>query len=203
MTNKVLADQFGADEGLALWIRRFGMVALGVTLLWISAKVKIAIEPVPVTLQVLALMALSMAYGARMAAATLIAYLTLGAAGEPVFAGTPEKGIGLGYMFGSTGGYLLGFLASAWVVGALSDRGWDRNVLTAAAAMAIGLVVLYIPGVLWLAYGFPITAFGAEFSGAGILKGWEWGVFPFFWIDALKLSLAAIGFPVIWKLLGR
>ena len=69
MTTKVLADQFGATEGASLWLRRLFMIVFGVALLWISAKVKIAIEPVPVTLQVLAIMALSMAYGARMAAA--------------------------------------------------------------------------------------------------------------------------------------
>jgi len=203
MSTKVLADQFGADEGAALWLRRFAMIVCGVALLWASAKIKVAVEPVPVTLQVLALMALSMAYGARMAAATMLTYLALGAAGEPVFASTPEKGIGLPYMLGSTGGYLMGFLGAAWVVGALSDRGWDRSFLTAAVAMAIGLVVLYVPGVLWLAYGFPITAFGAEFAGFGLAKGLEWGVFPFLWIDAMKLALAAIGFPLIWKLLGR
>ena len=203
MTTRVLADQFGATEGASLWLRRLFMIVFGVALLWLSAKVKIAIEPVPVTLQVLAIMALSMAYGARMAAATLIAYLALGAAGEPVFAGTPEKGVGLGYMLGSTGGYLMGFLGAAWTVGALADRGWDRTVLSAAAAMAIGLVVLYVPGVLWLAYGFPITALGAEWGGAGFAKAWEWGVFPFIWIDAAKLVLAAIGFPLIWKLIGH
>lgn len=186
-----------------MWLRRFAMIVCGVALLWASAKIKVAIEPVPVTLQVLALMALTMAYGARMAAATMLTYLALGAVGEPLFASTPEKGIGLPYMLGSTGGYLMGFLGAAWVVGALADRGWDRSFLTAAVAMAIGFVVLYVPGVLWLAYGFPITALGTEFADFGLAKGLEWGVFPFLWIDAMKLALAAIGFPLIWKLLGR
>ena len=61
MTTKVLADQFGADEGAGLWLRRFAMIALGVALLWLSAKVKVMTEPVPVTLQTLAIMAIAMA----------------------------------------------------------------------------------------------------------------------------------------------
>ncbi|MEM7267986.1 MAG: biotin transporter BioY [Pseudomonadota bacterium] len=203
MTERVLADHLGANDGAALWTRQALMIVFGVALLWVSAKVKIPLEPVPTTLQVLAIMALSMAYGARMSAATLLAYLALGAAGEPVFASTPEKGIGVPYMLGATGGYLMGFLAGAWVVGALADRGWDRNFLTAFAAMAIGLAVLYVPGVLWLAYGFPITALGSEFAGFGVAKGWEWGAAPFLLIDAIKLAVAAIGFPLIWKLIGR
>lgn len=199
MTEHVLLDRmpFGSPV-----IQRAGAVAFGVTLLVVSAKVNIATIPVPVTLQTLAVMALAMAYGARMGLVTIMAYLALGAAGAPVFAGTPEKGIGLAYMLGSTGGYLLGFVTATAVVGTLAQRGWDRTVMWAAAAMALGLVALFVPGVLWLAYGTPFGLI-AGFGGIGIDKALAFGVLPFLWIDALKLALAAIGFPLIWKLLGR
>ncbi len=203
MTTKVLADQFGADQGAGLWLRRFAMIALGVALLWLSAKVKVMTEPVPVTLQTLAIMAIAMAYGARMGAATILAYLTLGAMGEPVFANTPESGLGLPYMLGPTGGYLLGFLTATLAVGALSDRGWDRSVWTAAIAMAVGLAALYLPGVLWLGFGFPVTAMGADFSGIGLANAFEFGAAPFLVADIIKVALAAILFPMIWKFLGR
>lgn len=203
MTTYVMADRLGATTGGALALKRMAMVAGGVAALTLSAKTTIMLEPVPVTLQVLVVMAIGLGYGARMGAFTVLAYLALGATGEPIFAGTPIKGVGLPYMFGSTGGYLAGFVAAAGVVGWLAQRGWDRNVLTTAAALALGLVTLYVPGVLWLAYGFPITALGAEFSGFGITKGLEWGVLPFIWIDALKLSLAAIAFPTIWRWIGH
>lgn len=203
MTTKVLADQFGADQGAGLWLRRFAMLVLGVALLWLSAKVKVMTEPVPVTLQTLTIMAIAMAYGARMGAATVLAYLALGAMGEPVFANTPERGLGLPYMFGPTGGYLLGFLTATLAVGALSDRGWDRSVWTAVAAMAAGLLALYLPGILWLGYGFPITAMGADFTGIGLAKAIEFGAAPFIAPDIFKVALAAISFPMIWKLLGR
>lgn len=202
VSNKVLGDVLVPSAGAGLWLKRAVMIVAGVAALWLSAKVKIAIEPVPVTLQVLVVMSIGMAYGFRMAVATLLAYLALGAAGEPVFAGTPEKGVGLPYMLGATGGYLLGFVGAAGVVGWLAERGWDRSVITTALAMAIGLIVLYVPGVLWLAFGFPLFPAISEFSGYGLAKGIEWGVFPFLWIDAIKLAVAAVAFPAIWRLVG-
>jgi len=203
MTTKVLADQFGADEGIGLWLRRFAMIVLGVALLWLSAKVKVMTEPVPVTLQTFAIMAIAMAYGARMGVAVVLAYLALGAMGEPVFANTPERGLGLPYMFGPTDGYLAGFLTATLSAGLLSDRGWDRSVWTAAPAMAVGLAALYLLGILWLAYGFPIVIMGANFSRFDVSKAIEFGLAPFILADIAKVALAAITFPIIWKLLGR
>lgn len=185
------------------WMKRAGMIALGVALMWLSAKIRVATEPVPVTMQTLVVMAIGLAYGARMGAATMIAYLALGMTGEPVFAGTPEKGVGLGYMLGATGGYLVGFVAAAGLVGWLAERGWDRSALKTAGAMAAGLLALYACGAAWLAFGFPLTAFGAAFSGIGVEKAFQFGVMPFIWIDSLKLCLAIVAFPLIWRLLGR
>jgi len=202
VSTKVLGDLILSGEGAGKWLKRAAMILAGVAALWISAKVKIALEPVPVTLQVLVVMSIGMAYGSRMAVATLLAYLALGATGEPVFAGTPEKGVGLPYMLGATGGYLLGFVAAAGVVGWLAERGWDRSMLRTAAAMAIGLAVLYVPGVLWLGYGFPLVPAIAGFSGFGMEKAIAWGLFPFVWFDALKLVVAVIAFPAIWRLVG-
>ncbi len=202
VSRKVLGDLIVPGAGAGLWLKRAAMIVAGVAALWISAKFRIAIEPVPVTLQVLVVMSIGMAYGSRMAMATLLAYLALGAAGEPVFAGTPEKGIGLPYMLGATGGYLLGFVAAAGIVGWLAERGWDRSMLWTALAMAIGLAVLYVPGVLWLGFGFPLVPAIAEFSGFGLEKAIAWGLFPFLWIDALKLAAAVLGFPAIWRLVG-
>src|SRR4029079_17414670 len=86
------------------------------------------------------------ALGPRLAGATVAAYLLEGAMGLPVFA----AGGGIAYMMGPTGGYLVGFLLAAIAVGALAERGWDRNVFTMALAMAIGVALIYLPGVLWL-----------------------------------------------------
>ena len=190
----VLADVVWSASGTQLWLKRLFLVVAGVAALWISAKTQIASEPVPVTLQVLVVSVIGAAYGPRMAAATLGAYLLAGAAGQPVFAGTPQKGIGLAYMMGPTGGYLLGFWLQATLIGALAARGWDRSMGRMALAMVLGLVALYVPGVIWLSAGFGM-AFGWE-------NWWTYGVLPFIWIDALKLVVAVIAFPVIWRLVG-
>ena len=112
--------------------------------------------------------------------------------GLPVFAGTPEKGLGLPYMLGPTGGYLLGFFAAASITGWLAERGWDRSVATTAGGMMIGLAVIYALGLLHM----------------GNLLGWdkpllEWGLYPFLFGEAFKVALAAAILPALWKLLKR
>ncbi len=173
-------------------LRAVVLAVAGSRLLWASAKVQVPFYPVPMTFQTFAVLALGVAFGWRLAGATLLLYLAEGAMGLPVFAGTPEKGIGLAYMVGPTGGYLLGFVFAAVACGWLAERGWDRNVLTTALAMLIGNFLIYAPGILWL----------------GSLVGWdkpvfEWGLTPFLLGDAAKLALAAVLLPAIWKLLGR
>ena len=190
----VLSDILWSTTGSAVWMKRLVLLIAGVVALWVSAKVQIATVPVPVTLQMLVVMVIGAAYGPKLAASTVGAYLLLGMQGLPVFAGTPEKGIGLAYMMGPTAGYLIGFLIAAYAVGLLARAGWDRNWLTMAAAMAVGILCVYIPGVVWLSATW------------GAALGWEnwyaYGVKTFIWVDALKLVVAVIAFPVIWKLVG-
>ena len=90
------------------------MVLAGVAVLTASAKITVPFWPVPMTLQTMAIMAIALATGPRVACATVLGYLAAGAAGLPVFAGTPERGIGLAYMVGPTGGYLLGYLVAEY-----------------------------------------------------------------------------------------
>lgn len=97
-------------------------VALAVGLLTLSAKITIPFHPVPMTMQVAAVLLLAGLGGLRFGTTSLFSYLAVGAIGLPVFAGTPEKGLGLAYMVGPTGGYLIGFLASAALVGWAVDR---------------------------------------------------------------------------------
>ncbi len=190
----VLSDILWSSTGSALLMKRLVLLVAGVIALWVSAKVQIATVPVPVTLQMLVIMTIGAAYGPYLAASTVGAYLMLGTQGLPVFAGTPEKGVGLAYMMGPTGGYLIGFLIAAYAVGLLARAGWDRSPLTMAGAMAVGLLCVYVPGVVWLSATW------------GAALGWEnwyaYGVKTFIWVDALKLVVAVIAFPAIWKLVG-
>jgi len=183
----------GQAKPAAAWaLRNILLAVVGAQLIWLSAKIQVPFHPVPMTMQTFMVLGLGMAYGWRLGAATVLLYLAEGAMGLPVFAGTPEKGIGLAYMAGGTGGYLLGYVMAAGACGWLAERGWDRNVITAALAMLAGNVLIYVPGLLWL----------------GILFGWdqpilEWGLTPFVLGDLAKLALAAAALPLAWKLVGR
>ncbi len=173
-------------------LRGLVLVVVGTLLLTLSAKIKVPFYPVPLTFQTLVVLALGMAYGWRLAASTLAVYLLTGALGLPVFAGTPEKGIGLAYVMGPTGGYLLGFIMAATLCGWLAERGWDRRVASSVLALLLGNVLIYLPGLLWL----------------GAVVGWDkpvlqWGLYPFVVGDLLKLGLAAAALPFAWRLLRR
>jgi biotin transport system substrate-specific component len=173
-------------------LRNVILALAGTALLTLSAKIQVPFYPVPMTMQTFMVLALGMAYGWRLGGATLLLYLAEGAMGLPVFAGTPEKGIGLAYMLGGTGGYLIGFVLAAALCGWLAERGWDRRFMTTALALLIGNIAIYVPGLLWL----------------GSLFGWdkpilEWGLTPFLLGDLTKLLLAAIALPIIWRVLKR
>jgi biotin transport system substrate-specific component len=147
---------------------------------------------VPVTMQVFVVLALGLALGAKTAAASVLLYLAQGAAGLPVFTGTPEKGIGIAYMVGPTGGYLLGFLLAAMFVGWLADQGFSSRIWTAALACLAGVALIYIPGVLWLC-----ALFGFKQS---IVMAGTW---PFIVPDLMKAALAALLIPASWRLVKR
>ncbi|MGO4832999.1 biotin transporter BioY, partial [Rhizobiaceae sp. 2RAB30] len=119
------------DTGVAL---NAATVVVGSLLLALSARISVPFYPVPLTMQTFVVIGLGLALGPWRAAAAVLLYLAQGAAGLPVFAGTPEKGIGLAYMMGPTGGYLAGYLPAAMLAGWLAMRGWDRNPLGAMAA---------------------------------------------------------------------
>lgn len=157
-----------------------GFAVLGTLILWASAKVSVPFWPVPMTLQTGAIAALAAAYGARLGAATVVLYLLEGAVGLPVFQGTPQQGIGLAYMMGPTGGYLIGFALAAFVIGWLAERGSDRNVFKLFGVMVLGDAIVFALGLAWL----------------GTVIGWDkpvlaLGLYPFVLGDLLKLALAA------------
>jgi biotin transport system substrate-specific component len=171
-------------------VRQTVLAVLGSLLLWASAKVQVPMWPVPMTMQSFVVLVIGMAYGSRLGAATVALYLVEGAVGLPVFAGTPERGIGFAYMMGPTGGYLIGFLVAAVAVGSLAERGWDRTLPKAVAAMAIGTVLLFVPGVAWLAalIGWP--------------KAIATGLTPFLAGSVVKLALAAALLPLASRALA-
>ena len=156
----------------------------------LSAQVAIQLpfSPVPITGQTMAVLLVGALLGSRRGALAVLAYIAEGLAGLPVFAGGAA---GLARLFGPTGGYLVGFVAAAFLVGRLAERGWDRRFGTTLAAMTLGNLVIYGVGAVWL----------AVFVG-GLSRAWSLGVLPFLPGDAIKIVLAAVLLPGGWKLLG-
>jgi biotin transport system substrate-specific component len=182
-----LATALWHAEGSARIMRGVLLALLGTALLTLSAKILVPFWPVQMSMQTFAVLIIGAAYGPRLAGATVGLYLLQGAIGIPVFG----LGAGLAYMAGPTGGYLIGFLAAAIVVGWLAERGFDRRWPTALAAFLIGDVVIFAVGTAWLT-----ALFGFE-------KAVQVGVTPFLPAEALKIALAMAVLPLAWKLVGR
>lgn len=161
---------------------RVGLVVLGSALIALMAQVQFPLpfSPVPVTGQTFAVLLVGASLGARLGAASVVLYVAEGVAGLPVFTGGTA---GLARLGGPTGGYLIGFIAAASIIGLLAERGWDRRVWTASIAMLIGEVVIYVFGLSWLSR-FPLPV--------GVLEA---GLVPFIAGDLYKVILAALALP--------
>jgi len=188
----VLVNTFGPSEGVGLRFKQAVLVLLGIAVLTISAKISVPMWPVPVTMGTFAVLVIGAGYGARLGLVTMLGYLVIGALGFDVFADSGAETHGLAYMMGGTGGYLVGFVLATGALGALAARGWDRSVGGMALALLIGNALIYVPGLLWL----------------GTLYGWDkpilaWGLTPFLIGDVIKLILAALLLPALWKAVGR
>ncbi len=162
------------------------LISAGALLVALLAQVRIPLPftPVPLTGQTFAVLLVGAALGSRRGATSLGLYTGLGLAGLPVFAGGAS---GLGYAFGPTGGYLLGFILSAYVIGWLAERGLERNLRTSILPFLVGTLIIYALGAGWLAFY------------VGPSAAWAKGVLPFVAGDALKIGAAALALPAAWK----
>ncbi len=156
-----LMRALGGDDTL---LRQAALVLFGSVLVGMSAQISVPMYPVPMTLQTLMISLIGLAYGARLAGVTLLAYLAQGAAGMPVFAGGAA---GVAYMAGPTGGFLLGFVAMAWLTGWLVERGMARGLGRLFLAAFIPALLLFIPGVLWVWMITPLDL-NAAIMGAAV-----------------------------------
>jgi len=169
------------------WRVALAMIA-GSALLAISAKVQVPFWPVPMTMQTLAILVIGMVYGSRLGAATVLLYLAEGFAGLPVFAGAVA---GPAYFMGPTAGYLVGFVASVWLVGWMAEHGWDRSLFRCMAAMAIGHGLVFVFGVGWLS------------TLLGLQKALALGLYPFWAATLLKTLLGVAVMQAAWHLALR
>lgn len=170
------------------WTRSVGLVVSFSLLNALAAQIAIPIGPVPITGQTFAVLLTGALLGSRLGAAALIVYLVEGASGLPFSAGGTG---GFAHILGPAGGYLVSFPAAAYITGAFAEHGWDKRFITAAAAMAIGSLVILLAGWLWL----------SQFIGA--TAALHAGVTRFIIGDIIKIVLAAAVLPSGWALLKR
>tara|TARA_B100000287_G_C20245803_1_gene627982 strand:- start:50 stop:598 length:549 start_codon:yes stop_codon:yes gene_type:complete len=165
-------------------IKKFIIVIFGTLLLTISAKIKVPFYPVPMTMQTFTVVLIGITLGWKLGLCTVLVYLFEGAIGLPVFAGTPEKGIGISYMIGPTGGYLIGFVSSVLIAGFYN---LNKNIFVKFLIISTSIFVIYITGVPWLAY----------------LAGWEvayvWGIKNFVLAEIFKISILVISTEKLLK----
>ena len=165
-------------------LKKISIVLFGTLLLTISAKIKVPFYPVPMTMQTFVVVLIGITLGWKLGLATVFAYLFEGAIGLPVFAGTPEKGIGISYMVGPTGGYLVGFLSSVFIAGFVN---LNKNIIIKFFLISLSVLAIYITGVPWLAY----------------LAGWEvayiWGIKNFVLAEIFKISILALSTEKLLK----
>ena len=173
-------------------IRHALLIVAGAILIYLCALVtfKIPGNPVPYTLQNFGVLVVGGALGLRRGGAAALLYVLLGVVGLPFFA--EGKG-GLQVIWGATGGYLIGFIVAAALVGRLAELGWDRRIGGAIGATTLGTLVIYAIGVPWLA----VT------TGLSLVQAIELGLLPFLAVDVVKLLAAAAVFPAAWWVVGR
>ena len=173
------------------------MVLGGSAFIALAAQVSVPMIPVPMTLQTLAVMLVGFTFGARMGAATLLAYLAEGAMGLPVFA----QGMNGIAFIGPTAGFLIGFVAMAAITGFAADRGVKGLVATAAVAL-FASAFIYLPGVLWAMSLAEVAGIDTAKWGADNLSMiWEYYMSPFLIGDTVKAVLAALVVTGSWAAL--
>jgi len=182
----------GISERLNVRIRHLALVLLGTILIALGARVAIVIpgNPVPITGQTFGVLVAGGALGFRRGIAASALYLALGVVGVPLFA---QGRTGVDVVLGATGGYLVGFIVAAALVGRLAELGWDRNLAGSIGAMLIGEAAIYLVGVPWL----------AVVTGSDLGSAVQLGLLPFLPGEVLKVALAAGAFPAAWWLVGR
>tara|TARA_B100002051_G_C16291290_1_gene418316 strand:- start:25 stop:573 length:549 start_codon:yes stop_codon:yes gene_type:complete len=166
-------------------VKNLFIAILGSILLALSAKIKIPFYPVPMTMQTFVVLFLGISLGWKLGLFTVALYLIEGIAGLPVFAGTPEKGIGFIYFTGPTMGYLIGFLAAVYLTGFFT---YNNNFFKNFIKLLFSVSFIYLLGIIWL----------------GSLIGWDKPVFklgaqPFLLAELFKISLLALLIPKILK----
>ena len=193
------------------------VIILGSLALALSARIKIDIGPVPVTLQTLVLLVFSMSVGWRLSISTFLTYLFYGSLGLPFFANPPYGG--LLYLAGPSGGYLFGMLIASFILGYLAEKNFEKNYFKSLTAIFLGTFTIFFFGLIWLTYWLSIQPegtinflcnrenIGCSFSNWNTSQSFNLalilGLYKFLFTEPIKILLAATILPIIWKSINK
>ena len=186
MQSAVLMDRWiYSDSNLSDTSKKALAVGFGIVSLALLAQISFPLPytPVPITGQTFGVLVIAGCLGAKLGTLTTLLYIALGSFGLPIFA---DQSGGWQVTFGATGGYLAGMAASAYVIGKLSEAGWDRQLGRSLAMFTVGHAIIFALGMTWLKVWAPEL----DVIGAGLL--------PFLPGAVIKTMIAAGIFPVTW-----
>ena len=163
------------------------LMGLAVALLALFANIRIPLWPVPITMQTFGVFLIAFFFGSKRGFTTILLYILTGLVGFGVFAGYKS---GIATTLGPTGGYIIGFLAMAYFVGLMIEKGYGRTKKSILLCMIIGTAILYI---------FGLTGLWIYMGNIGLLKLLSYGFFPFIIGDSIKIAMAIGLFPYLWK----
>jgi len=163
------------------------MVLFSVVFLALMANIRVPLWPVPITMQTFGVFLIAFFFGSRKGFLSIMAYVLAGVVGFGVFAGYKS---GMAAIMGPTGGYIVGFLGAAFVVGYMIEKGYGRTKKSVLLCMVVGNLVIYLFGIIGL------RLFFADFTWLKILSV---GLFPFLIGDGIKILGAVALFPYLWK----
>ncbi len=158
-------------------LRETVAILLGSWIVAACAQIELPMWPVPITAQTFGVVVVGAMLGSKRGGLAMVAYLLQGSLGLPVFAG---GSFGIAKLLGPTGGYLLGFIAAAWIVGFLVERGWGSSLPKLSAAMTVGTLLIFLCGLSVLAFYVPTE---------GLLAA---GLIPFLPGAAIKIAAGAL-----------
>ena len=201
MNNSLLIDALFANTKIQKLNKNILIILIGTSLLALSARMKIDIPPVPITLQTLVVLVFALSVGWKLALSTFAIYLLQGFSGLPVFASAPYSGPA--YIFGSSGGYLVGMLCASFFVGFMAEKNYDKNYFKTLIILLIGSVIIFVPGILWLGFWFNILSPNAD--SLDIYQSYSnalnFGLLLYKFTEPVKIALAATITPLVWQYL--
>ena len=201
--NNLIIDNIQILTKLNKIIKYFIVIFIGSLLLTISARFKIDIPPVPITLQTLVVLVFALTVGWRLAVATFSFYLFQGFIGLPVMASPPYGGPM--YFIGPTAGYLLGMLMASFLVGYFAEKNYDKNYYKTLFILIIGSIIIFTPGILWLGFWYNILSGNAASLdiSESFSKAITNGLLLYKFTEPVKIALAATITPLIWSYLKK